>query len=155
MSPTRGNSVLMAVAAILLLFAGGLTLPAISLPTLAQSSDQTDTTAKSSPSNTKKSDATAETSSAKKSSKPKKSAASDAPAPAPSSPSPPPPAPGKTTTSPRPPAPPANSSGMVWVNTDSRVYHKPGSRYYGKTAQGKYMTEADAIKAGYRAAAKN
>jgi len=50
--------------------------------------------------------------------------------------------------------PPANSSGMVWVNTESGVYHKPGSRYYGKTKQGRYMTEADAIKAGYRAAEK-
>jgi len=49
---------------------------------------------------------------------------------------------------------PANGGGMVWVNTESRVYHKPGSRYYGKTKQGKYMTEADAIKAGYHAAKK-
>jgi len=48
--------------------------------------------------------------------------------------------------------PPANSAGMVWVNTESKVYHKPGTRYYGKTKQGKYMTEADAQKAGYRAA---
>jgi cytoskeletal protein RodZ len=48
-------------------------------------------------------------------------------------------------------APPANSAGMVWVNTDSGVYHKPGMRWYGKTKQGKYMTEADAQKAGYRA----
>ena len=37
---------------------------------------------------------------------------------------------------------------MVWVNTDSGVYHKPGTRWYGKTKQGKYMTEADAQKAG-------
>jgi hypothetical protein len=49
--------------------------------------------------------------------------------------------------------PPANGAGMVWVNTDSGVYHKPGTRWYGKTKQGKYMTEADAQKAGYRAAA--
>lgn len=49
---------------------------------------------------------------------------------------------------------PANGAGMVWVNTDSGVYHKLGSRYYGKTKQGKYMTEADAKKAGYRAARK-
>lgn len=52
------------------------------------------------------------------------------------------------------PAPPANTSGMVWVNTDSGVYHKPGTRWYGRTKQGKYMTEADAMKAGYHAAAK-
>jgi hypothetical protein len=31
----------------------------------------------------------------------------------------------------------------------------PGSRWYGKTKHGKYMTEADAIKAGYRPASKN
>ena len=46
-------------------------------------------------------------------------------------------------------------NGMVWVNTDSGVYHKEGSRYYGKTKNGNYMTEADAVKAGYRAAKKN
>lgn len=45
--------------------------------------------------------------------------------------------------------PPA-SSGMVWVNTDSKIYHKSGSTWYGKTKQGSYMTEAEAIKAGYR-----
>lgn len=52
------------------------------------------------------------------------------------------------------PAPPASTRGMVWVNTESGVYHKPGTRWYGKTKQGKYMTEADAKKAGYHAAAK-
>jgi hypothetical protein len=41
---------------------------------------------------------------------------------------------------------------MVWVNTDSGVYHKEGTRYYGKTKTWKYMTPADAEKAGYRAA---
>lgn len=46
--------------------------------------------------------------------------------------------------------PPAK--GMVWVNTATKVYHKEGDRFYGKTKQGKYMTEEDAIKAGYRAA---
>ncbi len=51
-------------------------------------------------------------------------------------------------------APPAKSSGMVWVNTDSGVYHKPGTHWYGKTKQGKYMTEADAQKAGYHPAHK-
>ena len=68
---------------------------------------------------------------------------------------------GNTTSARTPPssktqeAPPANSSGMVWVNTDSGIYHKSGSRWYGKTKQGKYMTEADAQKAGYRASEKN
>jgi hypothetical protein len=41
---------------------------------------------------------------------------------------------------------------MVWVNTDSGVYHKEGTRYYGKTKSGKYMSEGDAMKAGYHAA---
>jgi hypothetical protein len=49
----------------------------------------------------------------------------------------------------------AKGSGMVWVNTDSGVYHKPGTRWYGKTKHGKYMTEADAVKAGYRPASKH
>ncbi|ABB32963.1 Helix-hairpin-helix DNA-binding class 1 [Geobacter metallireducens RCH3] len=46
--------------------------------------------------------------------------------------------------------PPAGR-GMVWVNPDSKVYHKEGSRWYGKTKKGSYMTESEAIKAGYRA----
>jgi membrane protein involved in colicin uptake len=49
---------------------------------------------------------------------------------------------------------PGGGHGMVWVNTDSHVYHKGGSRYYGKTKQGKYMSEADAIKEGDRPAKK-
>jgi hypothetical protein len=44
---------------------------------------------------------------------------------------------------------------MVWVNTESGVYHRPGTRWYGKTKQGKYMTEAHAIKAGYKASARD
>ena len=45
----------------------------------------------------------------------------------------------------------AKASGKVWVNTDSGVYHK-GGQWYGATKQGKFMTEQEAIKAGYRAA---
>ena len=44
----------------------------------------------------------------------------------------------------------AKASGKVWVNTETGVYHK-GGRWYGSTKQGKFMTEEEAIKAGYRA----
>ncbi|HYK23114.1 MAG TPA: hypothetical protein VEU75_00455 [Candidatus Acidoferrum sp.] len=52
-----------------------------------------------------------------------------------------------------PPAP-GGGHGLVWVNTDSHVYHKEGSRFYGTTKKGKYMTEAEAAKEGNRAAGK-
>ena len=41
---------------------------------------------------------------------------------------------------------------IVWVNNDSRVYHFPGTRYYGHTKEGAFMCEADAKAAGDRAA---
>ena len=43
---------------------------------------------------------------------------------------------------------------VVWVNTSSKVYHLSGSRWYGRTRHGRYMTERDAIKAGYHRAGK-
>ena len=46
---------------------------------------------------------------------------------------------------------PGGGAGKVWVNTDSKIYHNEGSRYYGRTKKGQYMSEADAIKAGYKA----
>jgi hypothetical protein len=49
-------------------------------------------------------------------------------------------------------APPAGNSTKVWVNSSSNVYHCPGTRYYGATKRGRYMTEAEAIAAGNRPA---
>jgi hypothetical protein len=43
---------------------------------------------------------------------------------------------------------PGGGPGMVWVNSNTHVYHKEGSEWYGKTKHGKYMSEADAIKEG-------
>ena len=44
--------------------------------------------------------------------------------------------------------------GQVWVNTEVGVYHREGSPFYGTTSKGKYMTEQDAIQAGYKPARK-
>ena len=43
---------------------------------------------------------------------------------------------------------PANPSD-VWVNLSTKAYHCPGTKYYGTTKHGKYMSEADAKAAGF------
>ena len=62
------------------------------------------------------------------------------------------PATGAKTTkySPAATAAPGGGAGMVWVNTDTKVFHRQGDRWYGRTKDGKYLSEADALKAGYR-----
>ncbi len=45
-----------------------------------------------------------------------------------------------------------NPDVKVWVNTHSGVYHCPGTRWYGKTKQGEYMTQKQAQEKGYRPA---
>jgi len=42
------------------------------------------------------------------------------------------------------------ATGMVWVNTDTKVFHRAGDRWYGHTKRGKYMTESQALAGGYR-----
>lgn len=39
----------------------------------------------------------------------------------------------------------------VWVNKDTKIYHCPGSIYYGKTRNGEFMEEAQARGYGNRA----
>jgi hypothetical protein len=82
---------------------------------------------------------------------PSPAAAPTAPAPAPAAST------GTTTTKKTTPSTPAAAnnaacaSNMVWANTESKVYHMPGDRWFGNTKKGKCMTEADAQAAGYHA----
>src|SRR5262249_27870796 len=48
--------------------------------------------------------------------------------------------------------PDSASDVKVWVNLSSGVYHCPGSRWYGATSRGEYMTQKQAKDHGYRAA---
>jgi hypothetical protein len=43
----------------------------------------------------------------------------------------------------------ATTANDVWVNTRSGKYWKPGSRFYGKTKQGEFMSELEALDRGY------
>jgi hypothetical protein len=45
---------------------------------------------------------------------------------------------------------PGGGADKVWLNTASNVYHCPGTKYYGTTKAGTYMTEAEAKGQGAR-----
>jgi hypothetical protein len=151
MNRTR-NTRYLALLSALFLFAGTLTLRAAAAQ---QPGDQTDSSSTKKPSESKQTSAATTDTAAATSVAAKPAPANTPAASAPATK----PAPASTPAASKPAAAqqtrPANIAGMVWVNTDSGIYHKPGTCYYGKTKQGKYMSEADAIKAGYRAAGKN
>lgn len=62
--------------------------------------------------------------------------------------------PSAETTPPTAQAVPPPAKGMVWVNLDSKIFHREGDPWYGRTKHGQYMSEADATKIGAREAKK-
>ena len=64
-----------------------------------------------------------------------------------------PPSGARGTYAPNAPAPTGQTSPkdtVVWVNNKSGVYHMPGMRWFGRTAQEDYMCRKAADQAGYR-----
>jgi hypothetical protein len=44
------------------------------------------------------------------------------------------------------------TDNVVWANTQSKIYHYSGTKYYGKTKQGAYMCQQDSDRSGFHAA---
>jgi hypothetical protein len=42
------------------------------------------------------------------------------------------------------------SDEVVWLNTNSGIYHEKGMRWYGRTKQGAFVCRKEADAAGYR-----
>ena len=57
--------------------------------------------------------------------------------------------------SPQPAPSKGNPDAKVWVNTRSGAYHCPGTKWYGKTKEGEYMTQKQAQEKGYHPAYKD
>jgi hypothetical protein len=49
-------------------------------------------------------------------------------------------------------AAPGGGPGMVWVNKSTKAYHCSTDKYYGKTQDGEYLSEANAKAQGFHAA---
>ena len=43
---------------------------------------------------------------------------------------------------------PGAAPNKVWLNASTKVYHCPTDRYYGRTKNGKYLTEPEAKASG-------
>lgn len=46
---------------------------------------------------------------------------------------------------------PGAAPDKVWLNASTKVYHCPTDRYYGRTKDGKYLTEPEALATGAHA----
>ena len=45
---------------------------------------------------------------------------------------------------------PGGARNLVWANSHTKRYHCFGTKYYGRTYQGSYVDETEAIEDGYR-----